>query len=160
MKKLKLYLDTSVIGYLDEKTSPKEMSETLALWQKIKDGKYDVIVSRITLDEINDIKNIKKINILLSYLSEITFNIIEFNDEVLRIAELVKNSGLLVSDKHRNDRFHIGFAIVSGANVLVSMNFRHLTNVRTIESVRGITISEGYGYIEIMPPIMLIEGVE
>ncbi|MDR2600254.1 MAG: PIN domain nuclease [Oscillospiraceae bacterium] len=160
MKKLKLYLDTSVIGYLDEKSSPKEMSDTLILWQKIKAGIFDVIISRITLDEINNIKDKDKINTLLSYLSEITFETIEFNDEVLRIAELVKDSGLLISDKHRNDRLHIGFAIVCGANVLASMNFRHLTNIRTIEGVRKITISEGYGYIEIMPPVMLIEGVE
>jgi hypothetical protein len=32
MKKLKIYFDTSAIGYLDEHESPKEMLEMQQLW--------------------------------------------------------------------------------------------------------------------------------
>jgi len=40
MKKLKLYLDTSAIGYLDEQSDPKEMNDMLTLWEQIKQGRY------------------------------------------------------------------------------------------------------------------------
>jgi predicted nucleic acid-binding protein len=157
MKKLKIYLDTSAIGYLDEQTSPKEMEDMLALWDKIKQGSYDVVISRVALNELRDNKNLEKVKILVGFLSEISYETIEVNDEIDRIADLVKNNGLLVSDKHRNDRLHIGCAVVYGCDILVSLNFKHLVNVRTIKGVRGIAGLGGYGHIDIVPPNMLIQ---
>jgi predicted nucleic acid-binding protein len=160
MKKLKLYIDTSVIGYLDEQTSPKEMADALALWKMIKRGDYEVVLSRITLDEIYDNKNLEKVSTLARFLAEISYETLELDDDIRRIADLVKSNGVLVSDKHQNDRLHIGCAVVCCADILVSLNFKHLVNVKTVKGVRGIAISEGYGYIEIMPPVMLTEGGE
>ena len=36
MKKLKLYLDTSVISHLDAPDTPEKMADTLALWEDLK----------------------------------------------------------------------------------------------------------------------------
>jgi len=157
MKKLKIYLDTSAIGYLDEHTSPGEMNDMLALWEDIKQGKYDVSLSRITLDEIYAIGSIDKRMMLAKYLAEIVYTTIEVGKEIENIGDLLKSNGLLISDKHRNDRLHIGCAIVHGCDVIVSYNFRHLANVRTIKGVRGISNLRGYGNIDIVPAAMLIE---
>jgi len=156
MRKLKLYFDTSAIGVLDEQTSPAEMGDMQALWKRIKQGEFDVVLSRVTLDEIYAIGNEDKLNTLINYLAEITYETIEIDSEVERIAALVKTNQLLISDKHQGDRLHIGCAIVSNSDILVSYNFRHLANVRTIKGVRGITNLAGYKYIEIMPAAMLI----
>ena len=164
MKKLKLYFDASAIGYLDEQTSPKEMQDMLVLWDEIKQGKYDVVLSRVTLDEITAIGNKEKLNTLFDFLSEISYDTVEVNDEIKKIAEMVKTNQLLISNKHQGDRLHIGCAVVNGCDVLVSYNFKHLANVKTIKGVRGISSLAGYGYIEIMPAAMLIadkpEGVD
>jgi len=32
MKKLKIYLDTSIIGYLHQETQPEKMADTQKLW--------------------------------------------------------------------------------------------------------------------------------
>jgi len=157
MKKLKIYLDTSAVGYLDETTSPKEMNDMQTLWEHIKQGKYDVCLSEVTLNEIHTNKNTVKVNKLVQYLSQISFDTIEVNEEINRVAALVKSNNLLISDKHQNDRLHIGCAVVSGCDVLVSFNFKHLVNVRIIRGVRGIASLSGYGNIDIMPPEMLIE---
>jgi len=157
MKKLKLYLDASAIGYLDEQTSLKEMSDMLSLWESIKQGKYDVVLSEITLDEINANLNTDKVNTLVQFLAEIQYDTITLNDEINRIAELVKSNQLLISDKHQNDRLHIGCAIVNGCDILVSYNFKHLVNVRTIKGVRGIASLSGYNSIDIMTPAMFTE---
>lgn len=37
MKKLKIYLDTSTISHLDAQDTPEKMSDTLRLWNRIKD---------------------------------------------------------------------------------------------------------------------------
>jgi len=157
MKKFKLYLDASAIGYLDEQTSPKEMNDMRLLWNEIKQGKYDVALSEVTKVEINAIKNEEKLETLGRYLNEITYSTIEIDEDVLKIADLVKSNQLLISDKHENDRLHIGCAIVYGCDVLVSYNFKHLVNVRTIKGARAISSLAGYGNIEIMPAAMLIQ---
>jgi predicted nucleic acid-binding protein len=158
MRKLKIYLDTSAIGYLDEQTSPKEMSDMLDLWKKIKLGQYDVLLSEVTLVEISENKNVAKVDVLTDFLKEIQYQLITVSEDVEDIADLVKSTGLLISDKHQNDRLHIGCAIVSGCDVLVSYNFKNLANVRIIKGVRAISLLSGYGNvnIDIVPAAMLI----
>ena len=158
MKKLKIYLDTSAIGYLDEQSSPKEMIDMQVLWDEIRHEKYDVMLSEVTLAELNASKNVEKVEALSGFLNEIQYKIIKVNDDVEKVADLVKSTGLLISDKHQNDRLHIGCAITSGCDVLVSYNFKNLANVRVIKGVRGISILSGYGNvnIDIVPAAMLI----
>jgi len=158
MRKLKIYLDTSAIGFLDEQTSPKEMSDMLDLWKKIKLGQYDVLLSEVTLVEISENKNVAKVDVLTDFLKEIQYQLIAVSEDVEDIADLVKSTGLLISDKHQNDRLHIGCAIVSGCDVLVSYNFKNLANVRIIKGVRAISLLSGYGNvnIDIVPAAMLI----
>ncbi|MCL2740132.1 MAG: PIN domain-containing protein [Oscillospiraceae bacterium] len=161
MRKTKIYLDTSAIGYLDEQESPKEMAQMQALWRDIKMGKYDVFISQITLREINANKNKEKVEILTNYLAQIIYEFIEMDDEIRKIADLVKKNELLISENESNDRAHIGAAVVYGCNYLVSLNFKHLVNVKTVKGVRAIAALGGYESIDIVPPVMLLsEGVE
>ena len=54
MRKLKLYLDTSVISHLDAPHKPNEMVETLALWEYLKTRvDVEVVISELTLRELN-----------------------------------------------------------------------------------------------------------
>ena len=156
MKKLKIYLDTSAIGYLDEETSPKEMSDMRKLWEMIKSGEYSAVISDITLDEIRQNKNATKVETLLNYIAEISYERISINEEISKIAEMVKQNGLIVADRHYNDRLHIGCAINIECDVMVSMNFKHLVNVATIRGVRAISILESNRSIDIVSPTSLI----
>ena len=156
MKKLKIYLDTSAIGYLDEQTSPKEMLEMQSLWELIKQDKFEVLLSNVTLDEIHDNENTEKVKVLVGFLSEISYTKINVNDDIRRIAASIKNNGLLMSDRHQNDRLHIACAVHSECDVIVSMNFKHLVNVNTVRGVRAISILECNRSIDIMSPISLI----
>ena len=42
MKKLKIYLDTSVISHLQADDVPEKMAITLKLWNDVKAGEYDM----------------------------------------------------------------------------------------------------------------------
>ena len=156
MKKLKIYLDTSAIGYLDEETSSKEMSDMRELWELIKSGEYNAVISDVAFIEIRQNKNAKKVETLLDFIAEIPYERININDEVYTIAEMVKQNGLITADKHINDRLHIGCAIGSESDVIVSMNFKHLVNVATIRGVRAISILESNRNIDIVSPVSLI----
>ena len=45
MKKLKIYLDTSIIGYLYQETQPEKMTDTQKFWKQIENGIYKVLIS-------------------------------------------------------------------------------------------------------------------
>ena len=157
LKKLRIYIDTSAIGYLDEHESPNDMQTMFAFWNDIKSSKYDVTISELTFRELNDNKNTEKVNTLLSYIAQIEYETVGITAEAEYIASLVKKNELLMSDKHHNDRLHIGCAFVAGCDVIVSMNFKHLVNVKTIRGVRAISNIEGYKNIDIIQPAALAE---
>jgi predicted nucleic acid-binding protein len=52
VKKLKVYLDTSVISHLDAPDTPEKMADTRRLWETIETHEYDVLLSTITLSEL------------------------------------------------------------------------------------------------------------
>jgi len=41
MKKLKIYIDTSVISHLDQHDAPEKMADTLAFWEKARAEESD-----------------------------------------------------------------------------------------------------------------------
>ena len=156
MKLIKIYLDTSAIGYLDEKTAPPEMHEMHELWTMLKHGEYSVVISPVVIDELMANKNIEKRNVLLEYLRHIEYDMAEITDEVHRIAESIILNGVL-TDKNYNDCLHIAIAIANGCDCLVSYNFKHLVNIRTIKGVRAISNLHGNGNIDIVSAITLIQ---
>ena len=158
MKKLKIYLDTSAIGYLDENEEKymKDKEAMLALWNRIKNNEFDAVISELSLDEINANQNADKLKIQMDYLTQIEYHIVKTGSIGERTAELVKVNGMLVADKHKNDRLHIGTAIENDCDIIVSMNFKHLVNVTTIRGVRAISNLEGYGNIDIIQPIAMV----
>ena len=158
MKKLKIYMETSAIGYLDENEEKysKDKEAMLALWDRIKHNEFVVVISELTLDELNATQNMDKLRILMDYISQIKYEIVETGSVAKRIAELLKINGMLVADKHRNDRLHIGIAIENNCDIIVSMNFKHLVNITTIRGVRAISTLEGYGNIDIIQPIAMV----
>ena len=53
MNKIKIYLDTSVISYLDQKDAPEQMKETQEVWELLKKDLYEIYISDVVVYEIN-----------------------------------------------------------------------------------------------------------
>ena len=53
-RKLKVYLDTSVISHLVQEDVPEKMTDTRRLWEMFQKGIYDVCLSELTLKEVSD----------------------------------------------------------------------------------------------------------
>ena len=70
MRKLKVYLDTSVVSYLYQVDAPEKMQNTLDLWELFKNKVYEVYISDIVIREISGC-NKEKLKILLDYLDQI-----------------------------------------------------------------------------------------
>jgi predicted nucleic acid-binding protein len=158
VKKLRIYLDTSVISYLDQRDAPERMAETHRLWGKIKAGEYEAVISDVDFLEIEKCHEAKR-NTLLDYLKEIEYTVVEAqgNEQAVKIANRIISLGIL-REKSFDDCQHIAAAIMSGSDVIVSWNFKHIVNIRTIKGVRAITTLEGYKDILILDPFSLVGG--
>ena len=155
MRKMRIYLDTSVISHLHQSQSPEKMADTLAFWAQLKQKQYDIYISEITLREIRG--NVSsKFDVLMQCLDEIDFTLISLTDCVYAYADKLVESGVLTS-KHYADCLHIACAVVNECDMLISWNFKHIVRVKTINGVRTISKMLGYGSIDIYPPNMMIE---
>ena len=110
-RKLKVYLDTSVISHLEQEDVPEKMADTRQLWEMFKNRKFDVYLSTVTLREIERCSEPKKTK-LIDYLNEIQFTTLDITDDVVAIAEKIIDMGILTK-KSFDDCQHIGAAIVS-----------------------------------------------
>jgi predicted nucleic acid-binding protein len=159
VKKLRVYLDTSVISHLDQQDAPERMAETHRLWEKIKAGRYEVVISDVVVGgEINQCEDSKR-DTLFGYLAEIKYFAVTVDDRALEIAGRFVDLGVL-KRKNFNDCRHIAAAIVSGCDAIVSWNFKHMVNHKTVMGAKAVTALEGYDDILIYAPPSLIGGEE
>lgn len=156
MRKMKVYLDTSVISYLRQEDAPERMRDTQALWRMFEEGIYDIYLSQVTLDEVSECPEPKR-TLLYEYLSKIFYTKLEITEEVLRIANQIIELGIL-TPKSIDDCQHIATAVVHGCDCIISWNFKHIVNIKTIKGVRAITHLESYKDIDIMNPSVLLGG--
>jgi predicted nucleic acid-binding protein len=129
------------------------MNETLALWEEIKTGMYDVYISNVTLDEIMNAEE-PKLTILLEHLAEIQYTFISVNDEIRAYAGKVIEDGILTAN-HYEDCLHIACAVTNECNIILSWNFKHMVKVKTVNGIRSINAALGYHGIDIYSPNMI-----
>ncbi len=94
MRKLKVYLDTSIVSYLDQQDAPDKMNETLRLWELFRQEKFDVYISDVVIREINQCPP-EKLTVLQRFLDEISYTVIETDESTLELAEKFIDFGIL-----------------------------------------------------------------
>ena len=132
------------------------MEETIALWEQIKQGQYDVYLSQVTLDEVYRCDE-EKLEILRRYMAEIDFTLFEVDSEVDKIAQAFIDNGIL-REKSIDDCYHIAFAMKNGCDAVVSWNFKHIYNIKTIKGVKIVSGITNYPEVAIYSPPVLAEG--
>jgi predicted nucleic acid-binding protein len=132
MKRLTLYIDTSVIGgYFDIEFA----NETKVLFDNLENSKFDIMFSSVTEDELlNAPKQVKE------FLKAIPYKLkkrVELTEEAVKLADsyITENVGGKTS---REDCFHIALATINKADILVSWNFKHIVNVIRIRGYNAV----------------------
>jgi predicted nucleic acid-binding protein len=156
LKKLKVYLDTAVISHLDAPDTPDKMVDTLRLWNQIQGGEYDVVMSEVVFDELADCLEPKR-SYLAAFLQQIQYERVVSNNETVVLASKFIDFGIL-REKSFDDCRHIAAALLNGCDIIVSWNFKHIVNAKTIRGTKVIATMEGYKDAIICSPTMLIEG--
>jgi len=154
MKKLIVYLDTSVIGgCFDEEF--REAS--LALMEHIRLGIFEGMISPVSAEELSGAPEHVR-NILLEFGEDQIIRLKE-TPEVLALSDAYM-AAKVVPVKFEDDASHIAYATVYGADVVVSWNFRHIVNYQRIHAFNAVNVREGYAWMDIRTPMELIYGRE
>ena len=156
--KPKVYLDTSVISHLAHEDAPEKMAATRELWRLFQDGQFDIALSVTTLYELDKCPEPPR-STLFDYLAQINYETYEMTFAVESIADLVLSMGIL-RKKSYDDCLHIAFAIANECDYIVSWNFKHIVNAKTIFGIRELSDLGGLRPIKIVSPNVLIERSE
>lgn len=158
MNRAKIYLDTSVISHLKAEDTPEKMQDTLMFWEEIKQGKYAILISDVTIEELTMCPQPKR-TILFDFLNQINFIEVEETEESVNLAENYIKYGVL-SQKSLDDCRHMAIATMAECDFIVSWNFKHFVNIKTINKVQAVNKLLGFREVLILPPSMILEGDE
>ena len=143
MRKLKVYLDTSVINFLDAPDALEYQSITREFFDKYL-NEYDVYISDIVLLEISKTSNLLRKEQLFSIISKYNLEIYnEVSSEVEELAALYIKKQIIPTSKFE-DALHIAFSTVYDFDILLSWNFKHLANIKKQIAINSLNEQEGY----------------
>ena len=150
MRKLKIYIDTSVIGgYFDQEFE----HETKELFDKFIKQEYDVVISDLTRSElIGAPENVKTLFQTLGISPEL----VTITTEAIALANEYLNEKV-VGETSKDDCLHIALATTNKVDILVSWNFKHIVNIKRIRGYNAINIMNAYPVIEIRSPKDIID---
>ncbi len=151
MKKLNIYLDTSVIGGCLDSEFEKYSNKII---QDILIGKHIGIVSKLTLAELIEAPD--EVKSVMDRLLLINIKVVQEDEESSHLAKLYLDAKIL-SKKFLNDAIHIALATVNSADLLVSWNFKHVVHWDKIRKFNAINLMEGYSPLDIRSPLEVIE---
>ena len=150
-KKLKAYLDTSVISSLFDDKNPERKSLTEAFFKEIED--FDAFISEITVAEIERTTE----TALRSKMKEVVsqFSVLPLTDDVEWLAnEYVRYDA--VPESYPEDAYHIAIAVINEMDFLLSWNFKHIVRRKTRDIVKMVNTLNRLRQIDIMTPAELL----
>ena len=150
--KEKVYVETSVISYFTgRKTKDVIISarqKLTKIWWETISNKYEAFISPYVIEEIskgNEKFSEKRLNAVKS------FDVLSSSPEIEELAEEYFKK-LKIPEKAFFDCNHLACAVISGMDIIVSWNFKHIVNFDKIRLYNSVNLKHGYRIIEIRNP--------
>lgn len=155
MKKLKIYLDTSVINFLFADDVPEFKKVTEEFFENyVKKGSYLVYISDVVIREIEKTRDETKKSKLLRTVRDYSLQILTLTEEADKLANIYIKEKIIPPQKIE-DAQHIAISTCSQIDILLSWNFKHLANIQKQNNVKIVNEREGYFY-----PLILTNPME
>jgi predicted nucleic acid-binding protein len=152
MKRLKLYLETSVWNFYFADDAPEKKDATLQFFERVKQGQYDIFISEVVFTEIARASE-KKMTMLLNVIGEYEPVRLALTEEVIALAQKYLDAGVLPT-RAVEDARHAAIATVYEMDALISWNLSHLANLQKMEKINGMNLIEGYSKkLELVTPM-------
>jgi predicted nucleic acid-binding protein len=147
MKKLKIYLDTSVISMLD--TSMRGII-TKEFFNVATQNDHELVISEIVNLEIKDAELSKREQILY-FLGTLNYQSLPYTQESHNLAWNYVIEGVLTHN-HIDDLLHVAYATVHNCDMIVSWNRKHIAKPSKIQKLNFCNIKNNYHSITICTP--------
>lgn len=146
MIKLRIYIDTSVIGgCFDEEFA----EDSIKLFDEFISGDKILVVSDVLLLELEGAP--EKVRNMLNKVPSDNIEYVSLDEESIALANAYIKEGA-VAEKSLSDARHIAIATVERVDVLVSWNFKHIVNINRIHLLNSVNLKMGYPMLEIRSP--------
>ena len=146
MKKLRIYVDTSVIGGCFD---PEFKIWSEALIEDFRQSRYIPVLSNVTAAEIEPSPSgVRELYQELLFLPAEEVSVTD--DAVSLVESYVAHS--ILGFRFYNDMLHIALASIAEVDVLVSWNFKHIVRLDKIRLFNAVNLEQGYKQLSIYSP--------
>jgi len=147
---IRVYADTSVFGGVYDDEFDIASAEFFA---QIRNGEYRLVISEIVRREMEHapetVRTLFEEMLAYGEIAPVTSGALELRQAYL-------NAGIL-TPKWLDDALHVAVATVSGCDVIVSWNFKHIVHFQKIPLFNAVNALEGYNNILIYSPREVIQ---
>ena len=157
MKKLKIYLETTIFNYYFDENRDAHKS-TIKLFEEIIEGKYEAYTSNYVIDELLQADEPKKSK-MLDLIEKYNIIVLKYNEESEALADKYIEMNIIPKN-YKYDGIHIAIASINKLDYIFSLNFKHINKLKTKLMTENINIQEGYKGIIICSPMEVVEDEE
>lgn len=150
MKKLKLYLETTVFNYYFD-IEREYHEDTVRLFEAIRVGEYEAFTSEYVAIELRNAPEPKRSK-MLTLIDKYCITVFGFDTESTRLTNIYVQDGV-IPERFRFDAAHIAMATIHGLDCVVSFNFQHINRLKTKNMTAFINLNEGYKPLTICTPM-------
>lgn len=148
MKKLKLYIETSVWNFILADDAPEKKRDTLLFFDNVlNNNDYELYISTLVMEEINNAPDPIRTQ-LAATISVHDPEELDITDEMINLADKYADAKL-VPEKAYRDLLYVAAATVENMDFIISWNLSHIVRAKTIVGVHAVNLMEGYGIVRI-----------
>ncbi len=146
MRKLRIYVDTSVLGGCFD---PEFAEWSNRLLDRFRREVFTALLSAVTAAEVEPAP--EAVRQIHDELVAIGSEVLSISPESMELLAAYQSRGIL-SPEFRRDMLHVALATVADADVLVSWNFQHIVRLDRIRQFNSVNIELGYKQLAIYSP--------
>jgi predicted nucleic acid-binding protein len=147
---MKIYADTSIFGGVFDREFSVPSKQ---FFNEVDAGRFVLVTSAVVEAEIEPAP--EKIRMFFAKYAE-KADIAIPNQAALDLQLSYIHSGV-VTEKSLDDALHVAIATVSGCDLIVSWNFKHIVHFDKIPKYNAVNVLNGYGHIGIYSPLEVIQ---
>jgi predicted nucleic acid-binding protein len=146
---MRVYADTSVFGGVFDSEFATPSNRFFA---EVDKGLFSLVTSAIVAAEIEpapqDVREFFERYVAVA-------EVVHVSDEALQLQQQYLESGIVTSQAEQ-DALHVAVASVSGCDMIVSWNFKHIVHYDKIAKFNAVNVLEGHKQIGIFSPLEVI----
>lgn len=148
--RLKLYLDTSVLGALTDPGPEERLVATRGLLEGLAKGLWEGYIFTLVLEEVERAPKPARERIA-DTLRKGFLSVLEESADSIRLAQIYVSAGAL-SPEYEDDARHVAIATTNKVRVIVSWNFRHMVNIERKRKINSVNLREGLPLVDLVSP--------